>query len=50
MDLTNKPYQQVFVSFRGKRLPKAKDGFAADYSGQFKVTEVIKLQEENICP
>lgn len=50
MDLANKRYQQVFVSFRGKKLPKAKDGFAADYSGQFKVTEVVKLQEENICP
>lgn len=50
MELASKPYQQVFVSFRGSRQPKAEDGFAADYSGQFKVTEVIKLQEENICP
>lgn len=49
MDLVNKPYEQVFVSFRGHSLEKAKDGFAADYDGQFKVTEVVTIQQEDIC-
>ena len=49
MSLINKPYQQVFVSFKGKKLPKASDGFAADYSGQFKVTGVEVVQKESLC-
>lgn len=49
MSLTNKPYEQVFVSFKGMKLPKAQDGFAADYSGQFKVTGVEVVQKESLC-
>jgi len=49
MAMVNKPYQQVFVSFKGHKLAKAKDGFAADYDGQFRVTKVITMQKENIC-
>lgn len=49
MELVNKPYEQVFVSFRGHSLEKAKDGFAADYDGQFKVIDVVAIQQEDIC-
>lgn len=49
LDMVRKPYEQVFVSFRGHQLDKAKEGFASDYDGQFKVTEVVTLQKDDIC-
>ncbi|GAA0200378.1 hypothetical protein GCM10009123_04670 [Kangiella japonica] len=49
LEMVNKPYEQVFVSFRGYQLEKANECFAADYDGQFKVTEVISLQKDDIC-
>ena len=49
MRLTNKPYEEVFVSFKGKKLPKASDGFADDYLGQFQVIGVEVVQKESLC-
>ncbi|MBV35554.1 MAG: hypothetical protein CMP47_08870 [Rickettsiales bacterium] len=49
MEMVEKPYEQVFVSFRGHQLEKASEGFAADYDGQFKVTEVVTMQKDDIC-
>lgn len=49
MEMVEKPYEQVFVRFRGHQLEKASEGFAADYDGQFKVTEVVTMQKDDIC-
>ena len=37
------------VPLLGGTTVKAKDGFAADYDGQFKVIDVLKIQQEDIC-
>lgn len=50
LKLASKPYQAVYVRFEGKQLARADDGFAADYSGRFKVTDVVTLQKDSICP
>lgn len=49
LEMVEKPYGQLFVSFRGYHLEKASEGFAAEYDGQYKVTEVITLQKDDIC-
>ena len=49
MNLVAKPYQEVFVSFKGNRLPKAKDGFAADYDGKFELLDVLDLDRTKKC-
>lgn len=40
-----KPYTSVFVEVKGKMLPKALDGFAAEYGNVLEVTELIKIRE-----
>ncbi|WP_223669445.1 hypothetical protein [Kangiella shandongensis] len=47
--MVGKPYQPVYVSFRGDKIGKATDGFASDYDGQFKVREVVSMTNTNIC-
>ncbi|VAW80495.1 hypothetical protein MNBD_GAMMA12-3948 [hydrothermal vent metagenome] len=37
---TTKSYQAIYVVFRGYKMNKATDGFAADYPGVIKILEV----------
>jgi hypothetical protein len=37
------PYQPVFVKFRGHLLDEVRDGFAADYDGLIRISEVLEM-------
>ncbi len=45
--LTSKPYEKIFITLTGEYTSKATDGFAADYDGQVKVTNVIKTRKSS---
>ena len=40
---TEKPYQSIYVSVRGHMHDEFTDGFAADYSGIFHISEVYSF-------
>lgn len=44
LENTDSPYMPVYAELKGKKSPKATDGFAAEYDGVFEVTEVIKME------
>jgi hypothetical protein len=37
-----KPYQPVYIEFRGQILDESVDGFAADYDGLIRISEIQK--------
>ena len=39
------PYTPIYAELKGEKLPKAEDGFAADYDGVFKASEIVKLEK-----
>jgi len=39
---TTKPYQPVYIQFRGQLLDEKVDGFAADYDGLMRISEIKK--------
>lgn len=39
------PYTPIYAELKGKKLPKAEDGFAADYDGVFEISEIVKLEK-----
>ena len=40
---TDKPYQPVFLSYRGQRLDEPGAGFAAEYEGYLAIAEVVSI-------
>ena len=40
------PYQPVFVKFRGHLLDEVRDGFAADYDGLIRISEILEMSAE----
>ncbi len=43
---TSKPYDAVYIRFRGLRLNEVVDGFAADYDGLMHISEVLTLDRK----
>src|SRR5688572_31225307 len=39
---TEEPYKPVFVKFRGHFLDEVRDGFAAEYDGLIRISEVLE--------
>jgi hypothetical protein len=39
---TRKPYQAIYIEFRGHMLDEEVDGFAADYDGLVRISEIRK--------
>jgi NlpE C-terminal OB domain len=44
--LTTKPYEPIYVRVRGARSSEKPDGFAEDYNGYFRITEVLEARRE----
>ncbi len=40
---STKPYQAMYIEFRGQELNEVLDGFAIDYSGLLRISEVKKF-------
>lgn len=40
------PYQYMFIKFRGHLLDEVVDGFAKDYDGLIRISEVIEFSFE----
>lgn len=40
-------YAEVYVELTGKFGPRATDGFAMDYDGQFEVTALLKMDKKS---
>jgi hypothetical protein len=40
---STKPYQAMYIEFRGQTLSEALDGFAKSYSGLLRISEVKKF-------
>ncbi len=40
---SSQPYQPVFVKFRGHLLDEVRDGFAEDYDGLVRISEVLEM-------
>jgi hypothetical protein len=43
---TKEPYRPVFVKFRGHLLDEERDGFAADYDGLIRISEILEMSSE----
>ena len=50
--LTDKPYQGVYVRFRGRMSDAERPGFAADFAGMFRVVKVLEIRPatDTDCP
>lgn len=49
---SKKPYTEVYSEVKVVKMPKLKEGFAADYDGLYEVKEIIKaepLSKKNQC-
>ena len=44
--LTTKPYQAIYVRVRGASSPEKPDGFAEQYNGYFRITELLEARRE----
>lgn len=43
---TSKPYQPIYVSFRGQVLDEAVDGFASRYDGLIRISEIHIMEKD----
>src|SRR6478735_8397825 len=43
---TTQPYGRIYISLRGQLLDEARDGFAADYDGLLKVSQVLSMSKD----
>lgn len=44
---SSEPYAEVYVELTGDFRPKASDGFAMDYDGQFQVESMLKMNKKS---
>jgi hypothetical protein len=43
---SKQPYQPVFIRFRGHLLDEVRDGFAEDYDGLIRISEILEMRAE----